>query len=306
MDITRCAKLSTVISAVEQATRAAIMDALGDQVARNGGTISKKQLVDFHYGVDAQRLVDQSKGIWNPKNFEFTLSIVSSPDGPYDDEEIEGGLLRYRYRSGSLAGDNLKLRKTAGSGVPIILLRKIETAIYVPVFPVYVVADDPSTASVTVALDEAILFLARDGELDDDSRRYAERITRTRLHQPEFRGRVIVAYDRLCAVCRLRHPELLDAAHIVPDSHVLGRPIVKNGLSLCKIHHAAYDKNLLGIDPDCVVHINRELLEEVDGPMLLHGLQEMNGVSIQLPMKADNRPDPERLEMRFNEFTMAS
>ena len=282
------------------------MDALGDQAAKNGGTLTKKQLVDFQYGNITQRLVDESKGIWNPKNFDYTLSIVSSPDGPYDDETLSDGLLRYRYRSGTLAGDNLKLRKTAGSGIPIILFRKIETAVYVPVFPAYVVADDPATTSVTVALDEAILFLARDGVLDEDGRRYAERVTRARLHQPEFRGRVIVAYNKHCAVCRLRHPELLDAAHIVPDGHLLGQPVVRNGLSLCKIHHAAYDKDLLGIDADGIVHINRELLEEVDGPMLLHGLQEMNGIAIQLPARKTDHPDRERLEMRFSQFTMAS
>jgi predicted restriction endonuclease len=52
--------------------------------------------------------------------------------------------------------------------------------------------------------------------------------------------------EQKCAVCSLRHGELLDAAHIIGDGKPDGIPIVPNGLSLCKIHHAAYDTNLLG------------------------------------------------------------
>ena len=73
----------------------------------------------------------------------------------------------------------------------------------------------------------------------------------------------------------LHHGSLLDAAHIVPDTEPAGIPTTPNGLALCKIHHAAYDQNMLGVSPDYKVSINREVLAEVDGPMLKHGLQEM-------------------------------
>ena len=56
-------------------------------------------------------------------------------------------------------------------------------------------------------------------------------------------------------------------AHIVPDTEQLGIPTTPNGLALCKIHHAAYDQNMLGVSPDYRVVINREVLAEVDGPM---------------------------------------
>ncbi|MBN2352090.1 MAG: HNH endonuclease, partial [Spirochaetales bacterium] len=58
------------------------------------------------------------------------------------------------------------------------------------------------------------------------------------------------AYSRSCTVCRLKHPELLDAAHIIPDAEESGEPVIPNGLALCKIHHSAYDKNIIGITPD--------------------------------------------------------
>lgn len=169
-----------------------------------------------------------------------------------------------------------------------------------------VVGDDPAAGYFDVALDESVKLLAEAGPLTVDQRRYAARIAKVRLHQPEFRGRVIRAYDTHCSVCTLRHGELLDAAHIIPDGDPLGQPVVENGLSLCKIHHAAYDADLLGVDPDARVHINRELLHEQDGPMLRHGLQEMNGRRLLLPTSARQRPDPERLAVRFERFCAAS
>jgi putative restriction endonuclease len=107
-------------------------------------------------------------------------------------------------------------------------------------------------------------------------------------------------------VCRLHHPELLDAAHIIPDGEPTGEPIVPNGLSLCKIHHAAYDSDLIGVRPDLVVDVRPELLLESDGPMLRHGLQEMSGVRLTVPTSRVARPDPDRLEIRYERFKAAS
>ena len=293
-------------SIAELRLREQLMAALGALRDRNGGFVTRDQLSDFPLGGDSYRLIDQSRGIWNPRWASCTLSILSSPDGPYADEEAHDGVLRYAYRSGGSDGDNRKLREAMRLGVPVILLRKIATGVYVPVFPVYVVADDPDAGFFHVALDESVKLLADSGPLTDDQRRYAERVAKVRLHQPEFRGRVIRAYETRCAVCSLRHGELLDAAHIVPDGEVLGQPVVQNGLSLCKIHHAAYDANFLGVDPDATVHINRDLLAERDGPMLRHGLQEMNGRTLLLPRHRTQRPDRERLALRFEEFQRAS
>ena len=174
---------------------------------------------------------------------------------------------------------------------------------YVPVFPVYVVDDDRDHRHFLIALDESLRFLADPQRLSPDQRRYAERIVRQRLHQPEFRGRVIRAYATRCAVCSLRHGELLDAAHIVPDGHeTLGQAVVRNGLSLCKIHHAAFDQHMLGVTPDYEVRINRDLLDEVDGPMLKHGLQEMHGRRLHLPAARHDWPDPDRLAHHWDAF----
>jgi len=135
---------------------------------------------------------------------------------------------------------------------------------------------------------------------------YAARMTKLRLHQHVFREQVLQAYSSSRAVCRLRHVELLDAAHIIGDSEEGGDPVVPNGIALCKIHHAAFDRNFLGITPKHEVRINQKLLDEVDGPMLRHGLQEMHGTTITVPRNRASKPDPDRLELRYATFLRAS
>lgn len=124
-----------------------------------------------------------------------------------------------------------------------------------------------------------------------------------RLHQASFRDAVLAAYGGRCAISRLPEPRLLDAAHIVVDAHEqLGQPIVTNGLPLSKIHHAAFDANLIGIDPDFRVHVSDRLLEIHDGPFLELGLKGIVGQVIELPRRSADRPDRDRLALRFEEF----
>jgi len=165
----------------------------------------------------------------------------------------------------------------------------------------YVVSDDTVRKQFVIALDESLRFLRDPLHPSPAERRYAERVVRQRLHQPEFRARVIRAYETRCAVCRLHHGELLDAAHIQADA-LGGAPVVANGLAMCKIHHAAYDEDFLSVDPDYVIHIKLALLEEHDGPMLRHGLQEVHGRRIEVPRLVGERPDPALLDGRHRAF----
>jgi len=291
-------------SAIELHLRNLIFDQLSEIVA-DRGVVTRAELESLDVGGQKRRVIDQSRGIWNPKDLLATLSIVSSPDGPYADAHLSDSLFSYDYRKGSTEGDNAKMRRAFELDLPIILLRKIQAGMYVPVFPVYVVEDDLANRKFLLALDEGLRFVADPLHLKPIERAYAERMTRQRLHQPEFRGRVLVAYDQRCAVCMLRHGQLLDAAHIIGDDKPHGDPIVQNGLSMCKIHHAAYDANLLGIAPTYEVHINNALMDEKDGPMLQHGLQEMHGRSISLPVRHVDHPSKDRLAERFSEFLNA-
>ena len=84
-----------------------------------------------------------------------------------------------------------------------------------------------------------------------------------------------------------------------------GDPVVQNGLSLCKIHHAAFDHNIIGINPDYQVLVRQDILEEIDGPMLKYGLQSLNKSKLILPTHRKDWPDRERLEKRFDTFLKA-
>ena len=95
---------------------------------------------------------------------------------------------------------------------------------------------------------------------------------------------------------------MLDAAHIVPDKdEKLGQPVVANGISLSKVHHAAFDAHLIGIDPDYRLHVSDRLLRRKDGA-LLEVLRRLNGETIHLPNRIKDQPDRDRLELRFERF----
>ncbi len=271
-----------------------------------GGFASRDELTGFVMRNGLRMpLIDTSRGIRNPQEFDASLTIVSASDGgrnnPYDDAiDRESALLRYSWAKGSVdAGDNRKLLVALETGVPIILFEKPLPNLYVPVFPVYVIDVDIENRHFIVDLDDSRLRSKEAVTLD---KKYVARLVKQRVHQPMFRARVLSAYNKKCAVCTLKYPELLDAAHIISDSDERGLPVVTNGMAMCKIHHAAYDQDFLGVSPDYVVHINERLLADRDGPMLQFGLQAMNGKALELPSRRDDRPDRDYLAERFARF----
>lgn len=273
------------------------------------GTVVREQLQRFEYRGEPIKLLDTGRGIRNPKQLLGTLSILTTFDSRYDDTPGSEGLLRYAIRDGELGeGDNRKLRVAYEHRLPLIWFYGVRSAAFVPLMPVFLVAEEVDTKRYVVAIGHEQRLMAREllSASTSKPREYVERMTRQRLHQPAFRARVMHAYQARCAVCSLAHGGLLDAAHIVADGHPRGEPVTPNGLALCKIHHAAYDQNILGISPDRVVFVNETVLNEVDGPMLKHGIQDFHGERLRkLPARRDDQPDPDRLALRFEEFRKA-
>lgn len=142
--------------------------------------------------------------------------------------------------------------------------------------------------------------------IDDPlEREYVFRQTRVRVHQTRFRARVVPAYGDRCAICRLKESRLLDAAHIIGDVEDHGEPLVSNGLSLCSIHHRAFDNDLVGITPDYEVRVSTRLLDEEDGPML-ELLKGFHREHIVVPIRSAWQPDRRRLEERYARFESAN
>jgi len=238
-----------------------------------------------------------------------TVPVVEGRARPYADEMSADGFLLYKYRGTDPAHpDNLGLRRAMHRHAPLVYLYGTVPGSYVPVWPVYVIADDPRTLTFKVAVDDASKLPAvvdEVGEGMEARRAYVTTVTMRRLHQEAFRDRVLRAYRGTCSVCRLKHHELLEAAHILPDSDPRGLPIVPNGMALCKLHHAAFDRYIIGIRPDLHVEVRRDVLEEPDGPMLKHGLQEFHGASILVPSRREQRPNAEFLAERYELFKKA-
>lgn len=274
-------------------------DAFGDVLTR--GDLAR----GFPYKGQFVRLVGP-QGIFKPAQIRYyPLSITTTTRGPYQDAfDPDGKYLLYSYRgTNPNHHENRGLRDAMRDQVPLVYFHSTVPGHYLTVWPVFVVHDEPTRLTFTVAVDDPMQVGRNSDDADDDIRRgYITRQVRTRIHQRTFRDRVLLAYQEQCTVCRLRHTNLLDAAHIVPDSDPEGEPTVTNGLSLCKLHHAAFDAKMFAIRPDYRVEVREEILKERDGPMLLHGLQEINQLKIQLPPRRRDRPDPDRLSARYEEF----
>lgn len=269
--------------------------------------------------VDGQRipLISPRRGIFKPQQMQFLLSIKTVFPKPgarvwYDDQRVvhsqiyegdEG--VHYAFMGDDPdAADNRWLREAEEHQIPIIYFLGIAPGKYEAIAPVFISGWDPK------ALRVRVVFLAPDqAELvppsNSSERRYALQTIQRRLHQSTFREAVIAAYRGKCALSGLPEPLLLDAAHIVPDREVFGQPVVTNGLPLSKIHHAAFDKHLIGIDPDYRLHVSRRLLDIKDGPML-EALKQLNGNRLILPARPRDYPDRDRLALRFEQFRQAA
>lgn len=236
------------------------------------------------------------------------LSVNTSYKSPYDDQETPDGFV-YAYRAGPIdQPDNRALRAALELHAPLVYFVGTRPGWYRPEWPVFVTADDPVGRTVTLTPGRMIgPYDEREPRLPDDpiERRYAVRETRVRLHQARFRARVLPAYANQCSICRLKETRLLDAAHIVGDTEVAGEPAVRNGLSLCSIHHRAFDENLVGVSPDYEVRVHPRLLDDEDGPMLAI-LKDAHGKAIVVPRRHAWRPSRELLAERFDAFQSAS
>lgn len=300
---------------LERRVRLAAFAFLETETARRGEILDWALLTRaFAFGDRSVPLLGAS-GIWKPEVLSLPISLTTAPPKPgkpppYEDGVGDDGLLRYRYQGTDPANHfNTGLREVFRRQLPLIYFLGVDKGRYTAFWPCFVVEDHPDHLAVSVALNDAgsvgIDLVGTDDEPELD-RAYARRLTLQRLHQAGFRERVLRAYRKSCAVCQLRHVQLLDAAHIVADRDPRGAPAVSNGMALCKMHHAAFDGHILGIRPDYVVEIRAEILLEQDGPMLRHGLQELHGATLSVPTRVTDRPGVELLEIRYEEFRRAS
>lgn len=291
--------------------RAAAFEWLSGQCVIHGDALPRSVLAEgFDFIGHRIRLLGP-QGIFKPKAMELPLSMATVPSGPYGDTFSADNLLRYQYRgTDPHHRDNVGLRSAMQNRLPLAYFHRILPGKYLAVWPVFVVGDAPErlTFSVDLAATESnLLSPTHWGAVEPEIRRkYATEEVQRRLHQGEFRQRVLRAYRHQCALCRLRHDELLDAAHIIPDSEPGGVPQVSNGLALCRLHHAAFDRFFVGIREDYVIQVRPDVLREHDGPTLRHSIQGLHDRRIILPRKRVERPAVNLLAERYERFQEAT
>lgn len=253
------------------------------------------------------------QGIWKPVKMSLPISITTIVDSPYNDSWSGDSVLKYDYRgTNPFHNANSGLRNLMETNTPLIYFLSVHKGFYFAEWPVFIVKDDPQNLCFFVDLmeekndysDLRSSFIVNE-PFPELNKSYKSSQILVRLHQKTFRERVLQAYSCQCSLCKLKHRELLDAAHIISDRHHRGDPVVQNGITLCKIHHAAFDSNIIGIAPDFSIMVRKDILKEIDGPMLKFGIQDLNGRQINLPSKREFYPDKDRLEERFDKFLKA-
>lgn len=277
---------------------------------RHGDAVPWGPISDgFRHGVERIPFLSPFEGVFKPRQLSRgALSVRSTIASRYDDERVADDRAWYDYSP--LPGRNDWLRACMEDRLPLLYFLQVKPkpgVEYLVFAPVEVIADDADRERFLLDLNPSELYEGRE-VLDVEpvperlnrvfERRYGVSEVRTRLFQAHFRREVLGAYDRRCSVCALKESPLLDGAHLVPDREELGAPRVRNGLSLCALHHRAFDRDLLGITPDLTVHVFRERLEAPEEEPT-RVVTRFDGQELRVPDREEARPDPELVAHRW-------
>lgn len=301
--------------ALDAAIRRAAFDHLRALSAGRDYVTSEDLARGFDFNGERIPVVNPRRGIFKPRRMKYLLSIRTIFPKPgnkvwYDDQtKVHQALYQseefvdYAFMGDNPeAADNRWLREASEAQAPVVYFIGVAPGRFFPAYPSYVAGCDQERLVAKIGFGEPSDYLS--GKFGDDvpARRYAVRIVKQRIHQASFRAAIISAYGSRCAVSGLPEPTLLDAAHIVEDANEnLGQPLVCNGLPLSKVHHAAFDAHLLGIDSNFKIHIAPRLLTQQDGP-ILEAIKAVDGQKIRMPTRTADWPDRDRLSFRFEAY----
>lgn len=261
-------------------------------------------------------LISRNQGIWKPAPFTTALTFKTTApkegrEAPYEDRIDEDGTLRYKMTTAQDKDwTNRAMLLAAERGYPLAWLvgtKPADTLYYYARFPAFITGVDHGNREFLITIggdpDQPVdLSDIRKRATEGIERKYVSRWTKQRLHQQRFRENVLSAYNMSCAICDMPHAQLIEAAHIVADADDAGIPIVSNGMALCRVHHTAYDKHLLGIDESRRIHVAERArrLEDATGRS---ALSPFEGRSLtHVPERRTLQPDGQRLRRHFDRF----
>jgi putative restriction endonuclease len=263
-------------------------------------------------------IANKARGIFKPKQMERGLLSIKTTEpragriNIYKDTETTDRFYRYSLQRGDpRRGGNKHLWEAYEDRCPFIYFHAVAEGVYKAIWPCFIsnIFPNEGYCAVIVGVQTPLLMEKPKAVIYElpaaPERAYAIRESKVRLFQATFRENVLRAYDNRCAISGLPVKQLLNAAHITPDSEFDSSTEVTNGIALSLVHHRAYDSNLIGISPDLKIVVSTRLLEVSDGAML-EALKRNNGATLRAPIHKECHPDRTRLEKRFELFDVAN
>ena len=288
----------------------------------NGGLTGDQINAGFLFESEYIPLVRRQQGIGKVAAMPHLLSLRTAwlkSSSIYDDQafaheqiSLSDGEITYDFaRGGPDHEANRHLYNAWELELPIIYFLAIAQGFYHAFMPVWIVdwrPDDGEYGQVRLA------FGLPDGDrpVEAAERRAGLAVAQRSLRRAHFGERVVHAYRQRCAISgegggktaadRRRARQLLSVLDL-NGARVESRS-PSDGVLLTKLHRAAFEANLIGIDADYRVRASQRLLADVDDS-LTAALRDLEGVRIQIPNRPEHHPDRELLDVRFREFLRA-
>ena len=111
-------------------------------------------------------------------------------------------------------------------------------------------------------------------------------LVNARVNQHLFRKVVLTSYNNQCCMTGIAQPELLNASHIKPwrdDPDARINP--QNGLCLNALHDRAFDRGLISVAPDLIVHVSSKLKDAIGDAQKLNFILNCAGKPITQPKR---------------------
>ncbi|WP_416305130.1 HNH endonuclease [Neptunicella sp. SCSIO 80796] len=267
----------------------------------------------FYFHGEKILLDNRAVGIFKPRQMQHcALSIKTTIRrdglrGIYNDHQTSDNYFNYSLQRGDpYKNGNAYLWASLERNTPFIYFHAIAPGLYNAIWPCFVSNIFPDAGYALIAVGNKSI-VKKDCDVqyripNEIESRYEVRETKIRMHQASFRRNVLDAYNNKCAITGLPTMKLLEAAHIIPDSQIGVNQTVKNGVSLSRLHHKAYDSNLIGIDSDYTICVSNELKVLDDNSFIKSSILDFEGKKLRVPQKSELRPDREYLAERFKNF----
>jgi putative restriction endonuclease len=225
----------------------------------------------------------------------------------YNDQLTDDGYYQYSLQAGDpRRSGNKCLWQAYESKQPFIYFHAIAPAVYKALWPCFVDSIFPEEGHARI-----LVGIAKPGTNirkfeysipDNIESRYMVRESKVRLHQAAFRSAILDVYQNRCAVTGMVEPKLIDAAHIIPDAEVGESQLINNGIALSNLHHRAYDRGLIGIDPDYRVYVSDRILDNDENRFVQSAFKGYDQKKLYLPKSVVSMPNKDSLAKRFEYF----